>query len=64
MTTTGRPNTRKPRRIPPAGKPGDPTLIRLSRVRTAQKRIASGYYDRDEVRDRLAELVLAVIRQG
>ncbi len=38
-------------------------LVRLSRVAAVQKRIASGYYDRDEVRDRLAEAVLEVIGQ-
>ncbi|MEO5988618.1 MAG: hypothetical protein ABIU54_00305 [Candidatus Eisenbacteria bacterium] len=37
-------------------------LVRLSRVAAAQKRIATGYYDRDEVRDRLAEAVLEVIQ--
>ena len=35
-----------------------PDVIRLSRVRTALQRISSGYYDRDEVRDRLATAVL------
>ncbi len=40
------------------------TLVRLPRVRTAQKRIESGYYDRDEVRDRLANAVLKVIQRG
>ncbi len=38
-------------------------LVRLSRVATVQKRIATGYYDRDEVRDRLAEAVLEVIQR-
>lgn len=38
-------------------------LVRLSRVAAAQKRVAAGYYDRDEVRDRLAEAVLEVIRR-
>ncbi len=35
-----------------------PNVVRLSRVRTALQRISSGYYDRDEVRDRLATAVL------
>ena len=39
-------------------------LVRLSRVAAVQKRIAAGYYDRDEVRDRLAEAVLEVIQKS
>lgn len=35
-----------------------PALVRLPRVRAAQKRIESGWYDRDEVRDKLAAAVL------
>ena len=35
-----------------------PDVVRLSRVRVALQRISSGYYDRDEVRDRLATAVL------
>lgn len=65
MPTITRHNlTTKPRSV----KPADATkpvleLVRLSRVKAVQKRIATGYYDRDEVRDRLAEAVLEVIQQ-
>lgn len=66
MTTTRHPNkTSRPstpalRMVPEA----DPALVRLSRVRAVRKRIASGYYDREEVRDRLAVAVLGEIRRG
>lgn len=39
-------------------------LVRLPRVRSAQQRIESGYYDRNDVRDRLADAVLKVILKG
>jgi len=38
-------------------------LLRLSRVDAVRRRIANGYYDRDEVRDRLAHAVLEAIRE-
>ena len=37
-------------------------LVRLGRVAEARRRIASGWYDRAEVRDRLVEAVLQQIR--
>ena len=39
----------------------DPALVRLPKVRAAQQRIANGYYDRDAVRDRLADALLEEI---
>ncbi len=39
----------------------DPSLVRLPKVRAAQQRIANGYYDRDAVRDRLADALLEEI---
>jgi hypothetical protein len=42
----------------------DAPLVRLPRVRSAQKRIESGFYDRTEIRDRLADAVLKVILRG
>ncbi len=43
--------------------PGPNTgLVRLARVAEARRRIASGWYDRAEVRDRLTEAVLQEIR--
>lgn len=64
MATTRRRNTTRrnarPRSVPIASAP----LVRLPRVRNAQKRIESGYYDRNDVRDRLANAVLQVILKG
>ena len=64
MTTTRRKSSSRRnanlRSVPVANAP----LVRLPRVRTAQKRIESGYYDRNDVRDRLVNAVLQVIRKG
>jgi hypothetical protein len=64
MTTTRRKSsTRRSaslRSVPVANAP----LVRLPRVRAAQKRIESGFYDRNDVRDRLANAVLQVILKG
>ncbi len=62
MTTARRPRTRTIRR---AATPVAtvPPPVRLTRVRTALKRIATGYYDRDDVRDRLVAAVLAELRK-
>src|SRR5262249_37061418 len=38
-------------------------LVRLSRVRAALRRIQSGYYDRDDVRDRLVSAVLEELKR-
>ena len=38
--------------------------IRWSRVRTARSRIASGYYDRDDVQSRLVDAVLRELRHS
>lgn len=38
--------------------------MRLPRVRSALQRIESGYYDRHDVRGRLADAVLKVILKG
>ncbi len=49
--------------VSPRTVPGPYTgLVRLARVAEARRRIASGWYDRAEVRDRLAEAVLQEIR--
>lgn len=39
-------------------------LVRLPRVRSAKQRVESGYYDRRDVRDRLADAVLKVLQKG
>ena len=44
--------------------PVPPPPVRLRRVRTALKRIATGFYDRDDVRDRLAAVVLKELRRS
>jgi hypothetical protein len=65
MKATHRRKTRKPldvpARVPAAAAAARP--VRLSRVRTALKRIQSGYYDRDDVRDRLAAAVLTELQK-
>jgi hypothetical protein len=38
------------------------SVIRLTRVAEVRKRIASGWYDRAEVRDRLVSAVLHEVR--
>lgn len=65
MTTKRSPKSRKPRRAPALRVvTADSSVVRLSRVRSAQKRIESGYYDRDDVRDRLVHAVLGEILRG
>ena len=41
-----------------------PDALRWSKVIAAQTRIASGHYDRDDVRTELVEAVLREIRKG
>jgi hypothetical protein len=64
MTTT----RRKPRRTRRSPQVTDvtrgPEGLRWSKVIAAQTRIASGHYDRDEVRTELVEAVLREIRKG
>lgn len=66
MTTIRRPKSRKTSRAASLRvvTVGDPSVVRLSRVRSVLKRIESGYYDRDEVRDRLVSAVLGEILRG
>ena len=62
MTTTRRrTSSAGPRPLQPKRQEIGSTLIRLPRVRSAQRRIASGYYDREDVRDRLAVAVLKAL---
>ena len=63
MTTTRRRNNSAGlRALNPKRSVVSSTLIRLPRVRTAQRRIETGYYDRDDVRDRLAVAVLNALK--
>jgi hypothetical protein len=41
-----------------------PESLRWSKVIAAQTRLASGHYDRDDVRTELVEAVLREIRKG
>ena len=40
-------------------KPGDPGRVRWNRVLTAQARMASGYYERPDVRECLVDAIMA-----
>jgi hypothetical protein len=59
---------RKPRRIRRTAQTlaaaRSPAALRWSKVISAQTRIASGHYDRDEVRTALVEAVLRELRKG
>ncbi len=46
------------RLVPPPSRRREEGGVRWSRVAGARSRIASGYYDRDEVRDRLLDALL------
>lgn len=62
MSPTRRRRSASPRAAQRAGAPVVALPpVRLTRVRTALRRIASGYYDRDDVRDRLVAAVLKEI---
>ena len=64
MATTRR-KPRRTRRTAQAPAPvRDPASMRWSKVIDAQTRIASGHYDRDEVRTALVEAVLRELRKG
>ena len=65
MNATRRRHTRSPQeKAIRLGRPAaSPDVVRLARVRTALQRISTGYYDRDEVRDRLATAVLKELRK-
>lgn len=64
MATTRR-KPRGTRRIAQNPAPArDPLDLRWSKVISAQTRIASGHYDRNEVRSALVEAVLRELRKG
>ena len=52
---TGNTGSNARARIVPLPTPSGEASIRWSRVSTAQARIAAGYYDRQDVQDRLAD---------
>ena len=61
MTATprARRNDRRPRGGPTRWlKPGDSSRVRWNRVLTAQARVATGYYQRADVRDCLVDAIL------
>jgi hypothetical protein len=43
---------------------GRAIAVRWSKVATAQRRIAAGHYDRDEVREKLVDEVLRELRRS
>ena len=45
------------------GLPAPSTRLRLGKVRTAQARISAGYYDREDVRERVLIAVLAELNR-
>lgn len=47
-----------------AAAPEPAKVVSLTKVSAVRRRIASGYYERDEVRDRLALAVLEELRKG
>lgn len=61
MTTRRSRSPKPPTDRPRPGLHAVPAVVRLPRVRAAQKRIASGWYERDDVKDSLARAVLAVL---
>ena len=66
MTATPRPGTPRQR---PSAPPAAPEPLRLvdaasrRRIETARARIAAGWYDRDEVKDSLVDLLLEELRR-
>ncbi len=65
MNATRRRTSHTPRKraAAPASRSTSPKVVRLTRVRTALQRISTGFYDRDEVRDRLATAVLKELQK-
>jgi hypothetical protein len=51
-------------RIVPLSRAGRPVAVRWSKVSVAQRRIAAGHYDRDEVREKLVDEVLRELRRS
>jgi len=66
MTTTQRPQRRSRRsRRGPNGSvlPSDIDRIRWSKITTAQTRMSSGYYDRDDVQESLVAALLQELKR-
>ncbi len=64
MTATPRPGSRRSPR--PAADPAEPRTIEFIRwpnVATARARVAAGWYDRDDVKERLVDALLAELRR-
>jgi hypothetical protein len=64
MATTRRKPRRTRRTDETAVSARGPAALRWSKVISAQTRIASGHYDRAEVRTELVEAVLRELRKG
>ena len=63
MSTTRRKPRRTRRSAPAVTQVREPASLRWSKVISAQTRIASGHYDRDDVRTVLVEAVLRELRK-
>jgi len=59
-----RKTTRSRTRIVPVSRVSRPVAVRWSKVSIAQRRIAAGHYDRDEVREKLIDEVLRELRRS
>ena len=58
-------NAAEPSRTRASSAAPDPAkVVSLTKVSAVRRRIANGYYERDEVRDRLALAVLEELRKG
>ena len=65
MTAPRSRSTKRPRNgaleAPPARKPVG--SVRWSKILSAQARIASGYYERDEIQDQVVDALLAELEE-
>ena len=62
--TKSRKTARSRARIVPLNRASRPVAVRWSKVSVAQRRIAAGHYDRDEVREKLVDEVLRELRRS
>lgn len=63
MTSTQRRSHTSSRPVSAHRSADPPLTIRWSKILSARARIAAGYYERDEVQDRLVDAVLQELRR-
>ena len=67
MVRSRRAGPTAPNSAPPSGRPAlklvEGRLLRWAKIRTARQRIAAGFYDREDVRSRLADAVMRRMRR-